>query len=141
MNKFIGIGNLTKDIEIVGFGNDTSKVENTIAINEGKDKNGNEYTTFVDIEVWNKQAEYLSKYARKGSKIAVEGRLRVNQWQAEDGTNRKRVLVVVDRLEIMVFPDKEESKSNTPVKDAMEKVKNTSAPIDVDSIPDDDLPW
>lgn len=87
MNKFIGIGNLCKDIELKYTSNDKTFIQNTIAIkNDFKNINGEYDSEFVNIVVWGKPAEYMAMYARKGMKISIEGRIQTRSYDKSDGT-------------------------------------------------------
>lgn len=87
MNKFIGIGNLCKDIELKYTSNDKTFIQNTIAIkNDFKNINGEYDSEFVNIVVWGKTAEYMAMYARKGMKISIEGRIQTRSYDKSDGT-------------------------------------------------------
>lgn len=58
-------------------------------------------TDWIKCVAFNGTAEYLSKYARKGSLIAVEGRLSVDQYKDKDGNNRTEMSVIIARSEIL----------------------------------------
>ena len=52
-----------------------------------------EDVTYVDVEAWARQAEVINEHLTKGSPMLMEGSLKFEQWQAEDGTNRNRLRV------------------------------------------------
>lgn len=102
MNKVILIGNMVKEPEIKQTTNGKTMIRNSIAIrNDFKNADGEYGTEFVNILVWNNQAEYLSKYAHKGTKIAVEGRMQTSSYDADDGTKRYSTEVVCNNVEIL----------------------------------------
>ncbi len=103
-NKVILVGNLTRDIEI-RYTPGGSAVANTgIATNrryktaagEQKDE-----TMFIDITFFGRTAEIANQYLRKGSKVLVEGRLKLDQWTAQDGTKRSRHTITVENLQML----------------------------------------
>ena len=99
MNKVILIGNLTADVELRTNDKGTSVVRATIAINNGKDENGNERPTdFLLFYAFNKVAENLSKFCEKGSKIAIEGRLKNRSWDKQDGTKGYETAVYANNV-------------------------------------------
>lgn len=57
-------------------------------------------TDFIPLVVWEKGAEYLATYAKKGSKIAVCGKLTTRKYTDKDGNNRTAFEVVADTVEI-----------------------------------------
>lgn len=104
INRVMISGNLTRDAEIrstqsgmaiLGFGvavNDRRKNQQT---GEWED-----YPNFIDCTMFGARAESLSRYLGKGTKVAIEGKLRWSQWERE-GQKRSKIEVIVDELEFM----------------------------------------
>lgn len=104
INRVIISGNLTRDPElrqtasglpVLGFGvavNDRRKNQQT---GEWED-----YPNFVDCTMFGTRAESVNQFLHKGSKVAIEGKLRWSQWE-RDGQKRSKVEVIVDELEFM----------------------------------------
>lgn len=137
MNKIIISGNLCKEIELKTTASNNSRLSNTVAV-KNDFKTGDEYLTeFINIVAWNHNAEYLSKYATKGNKVLVEGRLTNRTYDKEDGTKGYTTEVVVEKVEIL--------RSNNPDKAATENQQPTVDPFaDIDNelpLTDDDLPF
>lgn len=100
-NKVQLLGNLTRDIDLKSLDSGKSVGEFGMAMNEYYIKeNGEKVDTpvFVDVTVWGKQAETCSQYISKGSQVFVDGKLKLDQWQGEDGTKRQKIRVVADRV-------------------------------------------
>lgn len=101
------IGYVGNDPEIKEFEN--SKVARfSIATSESyKDRNGNkvESTYFHNLVAWNKLAEISEKYVKTGLPMFVEGRLKNNSWEDEEGKKRYTTEIVVDKL---IFLDKKD---------------------------------
>lgn len=104
LNKVQLIGNLTRDPELrytptgaavctLGLATNRSWV-----MESGEKK---EETEFHRVVAWNKLAELCSQLLTKGRKIYVEGRLRTNQWQGQDGTQRYTTEVVIEDMIIL----------------------------------------
>ena len=87
-------GNLTKDPELRKTNNDKEVVSFTLAINEGKDK-----VEFVNCVAWEKTAELIAAYSRKGQKLVVVGRLQTRSWEAE-GVTKYKTEAVVYRIDL-----------------------------------------
>jgi len=104
INKFIGIGNLTKDPECRNLG-EYVKCSFPIAINSTKDE-----VIFLDIESWGKTAENCKKYITKGSQVYIEGKIKINKWQDKNGNNRQKYYISAD---LVRFLPKERKQSNT----------------------------
>ena len=99
MNKVILIGNLVQDIELRTTEKGTAVVRNKVAINNGKDENGNERPTdFLLFYAFNKVAENMAKYCEKGSKVAIEGRLKNRSWDKQDGTKAYETAVYASNI-------------------------------------------
>lgn len=108
INRVIISGNLTRDPEIrktaggmpvLGFGvavNDRRRNQQT---GEWED-----YPNFIDCTMFGTRAEAVSRFLSKGSKVAVEGKLRWSQWE-RDGQKRSKIEVIVDEIEFMTSRD------------------------------------
>lgn len=109
MNSVNLIGRITKDLELRYTTGGIACVAFTIAINNGKDKNGEERKAdFPRIYVYEKQAENLAKYCGKGRLIAVDGRIKTRDWVRKDGTTAYETYVLANRIEFLESKPKEE---------------------------------
>ena len=104
MNKVVLIGNLTRDIELRYTQSGYCVGNAGIAVTR-KFKNAQgetiEETCFIDLKFFGRTAEVANQYLRKGSKLAVEGRLKLEQWQDQSGQNRSKHVVEVESLEML----------------------------------------
>lgn len=87
-NKWIGMGRITKDIELQTTKTGTEYCKFTVAIDREKDKNGDKKTDFVDCTAWNKTAAFVQKYWKKGDGIIVLGRFESDKYTGKDGMTR-----------------------------------------------------
>ena len=91
MNKAILIGRLTRDPELRTTPTGRNVCQFSVAVNRTfTNANGEREADFINCVVWDKQAENLSKYQKKGNQIAVEGRIQTRNYDDKDG---KRVYV------------------------------------------------
>ncbi len=98
VNKVILVGNLGKDPEVKHLESGSVVVHLTLATTEVyKDKSGQrvENTEWHDLELWDGYAKVAEQYLRKGSQIYVEGKIKTDTWQDEQGNNRKKVKIRV----------------------------------------------
>lgn len=98
-NRVTLLGRLTRDV-LVREDADYTACAFTLAINRAyTDSSGEakEETTFVRCEAWGRLAGAIARYHAKGDPIFVEGRLRLDQWMADDGSSRQMIKVVVTR--------------------------------------------
>lgn len=113
INKAIVTGNLTRDAELRSTAGGMSVANFSVAVNERmKNSQTGEWEdrpNYLDCTMFGKRAESLAQYLVRGTKVAVEGRLRWSQWE-KDGQNRSKVEIVVDELELMTARDKGEAK-------------------------------
>lgn len=116
MNKFIGIGRLTQDVELKTTNSNKSYVQNKIAIkNDYKNSDGKYDSEFINIVLWNKTAEFLVQYANKGSRIAVEGRLTNRSYDKQDGTKGYITEVVCNSVELLESKKTDTASTPAPV--------------------------
>ncbi len=75
-----------------------------IAVNDRR-KNANgewiEEVTFVDVTVWGRTAEVMSEYLSKGSPVFIEGRLKLDTWEGQDGQKRSKLKVICERMQLI----------------------------------------
>lgn len=91
MNKAILIGRLTKDPELRTTPTGRNVCQFSVAVSRNfTNANGEREADFINCVVWDKQAENLVKYQKKGNQIAVEGRIQTRNYDDKDG---KRVYV------------------------------------------------
>jgi single-strand DNA-binding protein len=95
MNVVTLVGNLATDVELRDFGDEKRLATFRLAVDRGgKDDEAD----FFRISVWDRQAQACADHLGKGSKVAVEGRLRTSSWE-DNGEKRSRVEVVARRVE------------------------------------------
>ena len=97
MNSINLTGRITKDLTLKYTNNNKAVCEFNIAVN----RIGQEQADFVNCQVWNTQAENLTKYQGKGSLIGVEGSLRIDKFQDKDGNDRYKTYVLVSNIEYL----------------------------------------
>ena len=98
MNNVILIGRLTRDPELRTTANGTSTTSFSLAVDGYRNANGEVHTDFINIVVWNKQAENVCKFVKKGSQIAIQGRISTRSYDAQDGTKRYVTEVVASNV-------------------------------------------
>lgn len=104
LNRVMLMGNITRDIELKFTPSKTAIAEFGLAVNRnwtGKDGTKQEEVTFVDCVAFGKSAETLGTYKRKGDPLFVEGRLKLDQWEAQDGSKRSKLRVIVEGFQFL----------------------------------------
>ena len=105
INKVILIGNLGKDPETRYMPSGGAVTNVTIATSETwKDKatgQNQEKTEWHRVVFFNRLAEIVGEYLRKGSKVYVEGRLQTRKWQGQDGQDRYTTEIVANEMQML----------------------------------------
>ncbi|MDO5426886.1 MAG: single-stranded DNA-binding protein [Coriobacteriia bacterium] len=104
INRVNVSGNLTRDPELRQTAGGMSVLSFGIAVNDRR-KNSQtgeweDYPNFLDCTLFGARADGLSKILTKGSKVAIDGKLRWSQWE-RDGQKRSKVEIIVDSLDFM----------------------------------------
>lgn len=142
MNKVILVGNLCKDIELRYTINGNATISNTLAIkNDFKNANGEYDSEFVNVVFWKQNAEFLNKYAEKGNKLLVEGRLTTRSYDKQDGTKGYITEVMAEKIEILNTKKKEiKSEETIELEKAIKKDPFTEFAEEIE-INENDLPF
>jgi single-strand DNA-binding protein len=106
LNKVLLMGNLTRDPEVRYTPKGTAVGDLAIAVNDSykaQDGTVKETVTYIDIEVWGRQAETCKQYLQKGRPVFIEGQLRLDQWEQE-GQKKSKLKVRADRVQFLGSP-------------------------------------
>ena len=125
MNKVSLIGRVTKDIELRYTQSQKAVTRFTLAVNR---RGNNKESDFISCIAWEKPAEVLSKYVKKGHRVGITGHIQTGSYDDKDGKKVYTTDIVVEELEFL------EKKSDEP----------QPAPDDFVDVPQDiadDLPF
>lgn len=108
MNKVILIGRIVRDTEVRygGANNAVAIARYTLAVDRKYKKDGEQTADFINCVAFGKLAEFAEKYLKKGTKIAVTGRIQTGSYKNKEGNTVYTTDVVVEEQEFC------ESKSN-----------------------------
>lgn len=110
INRVIISGNLTRDPELRQTAGGLPVLSFGVAVNDRRKNQQTgeweDYPNFIDCTLFGSRAENVQKFLSKGSKVAIEGKLRWSQWE-RDGQKRSKVEVIVDDLEFMSKPEQQ----------------------------------
>ena len=107
LNKVFLMGNLTRDPEVRYTPKGTAVGEFGLAINDSykaQDGTIKESVTYVDIEVWSRQAETCKQYLSKGRPVFIEGSLKFDQWESPEGQKKSKLRVRAERVQFLGSP-------------------------------------
>lgn len=126
INKAIISGNLTRDPELRTTAGGTAVLSFSVAVNDRQKNNQTgeweDYPNFIDCTLFGKRGESLSRFLAKGTKIAIEGKLRWSQWQTQDGGKRSKIEVIVNELELMQQRQGQGAQAVSPSSDYAEDI-------------------
>ena len=138
LNKVFLGGRATRDIELRRTSTGTPVVQFSLAVENrlNKDENGKPTADFISCLAWNKLAETISNYVKKGKRILIIGRLQTRNYENKDGNKVYVTEVVVENVKLIDFAD---SKTE-------EATQSSSHLIETDTsvefnISEDDLPF
>ena len=151
-NKVILMGNLTRDPELKYLPSGTAVANFGLAMNEtytdrqtGEKK---EEVCFVDVEAWGRQAEIANEYLQKGRPVFVDGSLKFDSWEADDGTKRSRLRVRAFRFQFIGGPQDGDGGGGGAYDQASPAASPAAAPSSTQfsgeegpSTTDDDIPF
>ena len=127
MNKVFLIGRLTKDVELRYTQSQTACATFDLAISNGKDEQGNDRKAdFIRCVIWEKQAENMTKYTRKGSQVAIEGSIKTDSYNDEQGNKKYRTYVLAKRV---MFLDSKRTEEPLPEEPAYLNKKEDNDPF------------
>lgn len=104
INRVTITGNLTRDPELRMTSGGTQVLSFGVAVNDRRRNpqtgEWEDYPNFVDCTMFGARAEAVSRYLSKGSKVAIEGKLRYSSWE-RDGQKRSKLEVIVEEIEFL----------------------------------------
>lgn len=101
-------GNLCADPELRYTQGGSAVAFFAIAVNRTI-QDGKQETLFIDVSVWGKMAETVSRYLSKGAHVLVDGYLRQENWQTKQGENRKTIKLVATTIQFLDKPPKNDA--------------------------------
>ena len=102
MNKVVLIGRLTADPELRYTQSNKAYTRFTIAVNRNfKNESGEKDADFISAVAWDKRAETICNYVRKGNRIGIIGRIQTGSYEKEDGSRGYLTDVIISELEFL----------------------------------------
>lgn len=146
INRVCVTGNLTRDPELRATQSGSQVLSFGIAVNDRR-KNPStgeweDYPNFVDCTMFGTRAEKIANYIAKGSKVAIDGKLRYSSWE-RDGERRSKLEVIVDEIEFMSRRDEHggaviSTPTHAPVQPAATRKE---VPVAAAEVYDEDIPF
>ena len=144
-NKVVLVGNLTKDIELKYLPSGSAVATSSVATSHKyKSASGEQKdeVCFLDFTIFGKTGEVANQYLEKGSKVLLEGRLKFEQWTAQNGSNRSRHILSVDTMKMLDSKDKSDNQeSQTPQQKKEPRIEYEHTSLPEISIDEDEIPF
>lgn len=146
MNNVTLVGRLTQDVQMRYVpGTGTAVASFTIAVDRDfVDKDGNRQADFIDIQVWNKQAENCEKCLSKGKMVAIQGSIRIDSYTDQQGVRRRSFRINANRVQFLT--PKGNSQAGTQNNEVPQYEPNFEPPMGLDpngfqALDDEDIPF
>ena len=139
MNKIVICGRLAKEPELRTTSSGTEVCGFTVAVDRRIKKNDEKGTDFIDCTAWGKTGVFVNTYFHKGDGITVEGRMESQKWVDNDGKNRVSWGVTCDNVEFSL--GKSKSQGTGTAAENSEVQQSSKNFIDIEPLPDEDLPF
>ena len=112
MNRVILIGRLTRDPELRYTRGNTAIAMFNLAVDRRVKDDGTKETDFIVCKCFNKLAENLAKFQKRGNLISLVGRIRTDSYDDKDGKRKYTIEVVADEIQFLSQKQKQEEPSN-----------------------------
>ena len=135
MNKVVLIGRLSRDPELRYTSNNTPVCQINVAVSRPVAQGKEPETDFINVTIWNKQAENLVKYVKKGNQIAIEGRIQTRSYDNDEGEKVYVTEVLANHIEFIGNNNNKTNDNQTQVQDnktsyTVEEIDNIADPYD-----------
>lgn len=114
MNICVFTGRLTKDPELKANSNGKNYTRFTLAVDNGKDSNGERTAIFINCVAWNKTAEYITKYFSKGSKACITSKFSSRDYTDSNGVNKSFTEFIINEIELCDSKPKQAAATPAP---------------------------
>ncbi len=147
LNNAVIMGRLVADPELRTTGSGISVTSFTVAVDRRFTRQGEDrQADFIDIIAWRQTAEFVCKYFRKGSMIAIQGYIQTRMYEDKNGNKRKAVEIVADNVSFCGSKNESNTGSSFTRDDSFMNAQpapsySTADEGDFKEIPEDDLPF
>ncbi len=139
LNHIVLIGRLTKDPELRYTQTGKAVATIRLAVDRGTmNPQGERETDFIDVVVWERQAETVANYLQKGRLVAVQGRLQIRHYETQEGQRREKAEVVANTVR---FLDRNPDAGGDRMSDGPRQGNSFGMGSEPDFNDDDDVPF
>jgi single-strand DNA-binding protein len=130
-NQFTLIGRLTKEPILKSTSTGKSVCEISLAVSNGKDD-----TSFIQVSFWNKIADTISKYCKKGDLLGVNGIIKNHNWKDKNGNKRYDYVFIGDKISFLATTQKKEAVSPKNEKASIDEFEEFGEQVSIDEFLD-----
>jgi single-strand DNA-binding protein len=152
INRVVLVGRLTRDPDIRKTQSGMTVASFTVAVDNPRAQNAQEKTaSFIPCTAWNKQAEFMDSFTRKGHLVGIEGRLNQRSYDSKDGKKVQVIEVICDNIQLLEKKDAAKSaaeplvdvepSNNGYVPDPRVEELEDNSNVESIDVADDDLPF
>lgn len=150
INRVIIVGRLTRDPELRTTPNGVNVITFSLAFdNKNRNADGSRSSSFITCTAWRQNADFISKYCKKGTQIGIEGSLQERRFQRRDGSNASVIEIQVDSVTLFGSKANGVPTQNNSFAPQSNQYNNTIDPLENDDdifgddgdLADDDLPF
>ncbi|CYZ55217.1 prophage LambdaSa2%2C single-strand binding protein [Streptococcus suis] len=135
INNVVLIGRLTRDVELRYTPNNVAVGAFTLAVNRNfKNAVGDREADFINCVIWNKQAENLANWTKKGHLVGITGRIQTRSYENQQGQRVYVTEVVVESFQVL---EKRDNSANHASMEDQMPPNFAGQPMDID----DGLPF
>ena len=141
-NKVILGGRMTADPELKTTQSGVTVTTFSVAVNRKVGKDQEQKTDFITCVAWRTTAEFISRYFRKGSSIAIVGNLQQRSWEDKDGNKRYATEVIVDEAHFVDSKNEATSAPSAQTTNYIPEAYTSPVPTNFEAVEgDDDFPF
>ncbi|MCK5156575.1 MAG: single-stranded DNA-binding protein [Spirochaetales bacterium] len=150
INMVVLVGRLTRDAELRYTNSGIAVCKFSLAVNRRKRSGDNweEEVSFIDIVVWGKQGEAISRYLEKGKQVSVAGELRQSRWE-QDGQSRNKIEVIANNVQLLggasgsgkFSQNRKENETDAPAQNMQNRNTDNGLSTNGPEQFDDDIPF
>jgi single-strand DNA-binding protein len=141
-NRVILVGNLTRDIELRYTPSGMAICTTGIATNhrfKKQDGSQSEEVMFIDITLFGRNAEVANQYLKKGNRVLIEGRLKLDSWTDQNGQKRSKHTIAVDGMKMLESKGQDRHESENFDEEYRQPTQSTAQNTTKQNIPEIDI--
>ena len=143
LNRVVLVGRMVRDPELrhtpAGAAVCSFSLANGRSYTQGSEKK--EQTSYFDIVAWSKLGELIAEYCKKGTQIAVEGRLQQRSWEDSEGNRKSKIEIVAENIQFLSRPKEAAEQHNGIGQDVTGQVPSYEECSEDNPFSDDDIPF